>query len=50
VKASLRCGEGAPGGGEAQEGRGSVEALTGFSRHRTRRGEQGLEVEGAVAG
>jgi len=30
VKAFPRCGEGRPGGGEAQEGRGSNGALTGF--------------------
>jgi hypothetical protein len=30
VKALLRCEEGKPGGGEAQEGRGSNGALTGF--------------------
>ena len=30
VKALLRCEEGRPGGGEAQEGRGSNGALTGF--------------------
>ena len=29
AKAFPRCGEGGPGGGEAQEGRGSAGALTG---------------------
>jgi len=31
VKAFSRCAERKPGGGEAQEGRGSDEALTGFT-------------------
>ena len=31
AKALPRCGDGRPGGGEAQEGRGSAGALTGFA-------------------
>jgi len=50
VKAFSRCVEREPGGGEAQEGRGSVGALTGSGRHRTLRGEQGPEGEGGFAG
>jgi len=30
LKGFLRCAEGVPGGGEAQEGRGSEGTLTGF--------------------
>ena len=44
------CGERAPGGGEAHEGRGSRRGLTASPRHRTHRGEQGPEGEGVGAG
>jgi hypothetical protein len=50
VKAVPRHGKREPGGGEAQEGRGSVGALTGNGRHRTQRGEQSPEGEGVFAG
>jgi len=42
-KWSLRCGEGAPGGGEAQEGRGPQGALNGARRHRTPAGSKALK-------
>ena len=50
MKALPPCAGRMPGGGEAQEGRGSVGALTGTGRHRTHRGEQGPEGEGVMAG
>ena len=50
MKALSGCGRKEPGGGEAHEGRGSIGTLTGSGRHRTHRGEQGPEVEGAFAG
>jgi len=50
VKALSGCGREEPGGAEAQEGRGSIGALTGHGRHRTQRGEQGPEGEGVFAG
>ena len=50
VKASARCAGRKPGEGEAQEGRGSNRGLTNLGWHRTHRGEQGPEGEGAKAG
>jgi len=50
VKALPRCAGREPGGGEAQEGRGSKKGLNNPDRHRTHRGEQGPEARGGEAG
>jgi hypothetical protein len=47
VKASRRSGGRVPGGGEAQEGRGSAGALTGSTDTALTAGREGPEVEGA---
>ena len=44
VKAFPRCGEGRPGGGEAQEGRGSAGALTGSAVTALSAGSKALKL------
>jgi len=50
VKALLRCGERKPGGGEAQEGRGSIEALTGLVDTALSAGSKALKSRAEHAG
>ena len=50
MKAFPRCGEGRPGGGEAQEGRGSDGALTGSAVTALSAGSKALKSSDGVAG